>query len=41
VISNDDDFGVTDNGASGFMAKILPGTGTVDHNRLYFKKITL
>lgn len=41
VISNDDDFGVTDNGASGFMAKILPGTGTVDHNSLYFKKITL
>lgn len=41
VISNDDDFGVTDNGASGFMAKILAGTGTVDHNRLYFKKITL
>ena len=41
VISNDDDFGVTDNGASGFMAKILPGTGTVDHNTLYFKKISL
>lgn len=41
VISNDDDFGVTDNGASGFMAKILPGTGAVDHNTLYFKKISL
>lgn len=41
VISNDDDFGVTDNGASGFMAKILPSTNTVDHNWLYFKKITL
>jgi hypothetical protein len=41
VISNDDDFGVVDNGASGFAAKTLPGTGTVDHNRLYFKKITL
>lgn len=41
VISNDDDFGVVDNLASGFMAKLLPATGTVDHNRLYFKKITL
>lgn len=41
VISNDDDFGVVDNGASGFMAKILPLTNTVDHNRLYFKKIQL
>ncbi|MBD1365483.1 esterase-like activity of phytase family protein [Mucilaginibacter sp. ZT4R22] len=39
VISNDDDFGVVDNGASGFMAKLLPSSGTVDHNRLYFKKI--
>ncbi|CAM4235390.1 Uncharacterized conserved protein [Pedobacter westerhofensis] len=41
VISNDDDFGVVDNGASGFMAKILPATNSVDHNRLYFKKIQL
>lgn len=39
VISNDDDFGVVDNGASGFAAKILPSTNTVDHNRLYFVKI--
>ncbi|SEB08694.1 esterase-like activity of phytase family protein [Pedobacter hartonius] len=41
VISNDDDFGVVDNGNSGFMAKILPATNSVDHNRLYFKKIQL
>ena len=39
AISNDDDFGVVDNGASGFMAKILPGTGSVDHNRIYFVKL--
>ncbi|OOQ58676.1 esterase-like activity of phytase family protein [Mucilaginibacter pedocola] len=41
VISNDDDFGVVDNGASSFAQKLLPSSGTVDHNRLYFKKITL
>lgn len=41
AISNDDDFGVVDNGNSGFAAKILPATGTVDHNRLYFVKIKL
>lgn len=41
VISNDDDFGVVDNGASGFSQKIIPLTGSVDRNRLYFKKITL
>ncbi|MHA4895193.1 esterase-like activity of phytase family protein [Pedobacter sp. PWIIR3] len=41
VISNDDDFGVVDNGASGFMVKNLPLTGTVDHNRLYFFKLKL
>lgn len=40
VISNDDDFGVVDNGASGFSQKILP-SGSIDRNRLYFKKITL
>jgi len=40
VISNDDDFGVVDNGASGFSQKILP-SGSVDRNRLYFKKINL
>lgn len=39
VISNDDDFGVVDNGSSGFAAKILPATGSVDHNRLYFIKL--
>ncbi|WP_457130475.1 esterase-like activity of phytase family protein [Mucilaginibacter sp. UYNi724] len=41
VISNDDDFGVVDNGASGFAQKILPATKTVDHNRLYFVKLKL
>ncbi|WP_374948354.1 esterase-like activity of phytase family protein [Mucilaginibacter sp.] len=41
VISNDDDFGVVDNGASGFAQKILPLTKSVDRNRIYFKKINL
>jgi hypothetical protein len=41
VISNDDDFGVVDNGASGFAQKILPLTKAVDRNRLYFVKIKL
>ncbi|WP_454803429.1 esterase-like activity of phytase family protein [Mucilaginibacter phyllosphaerae] len=41
VISNDDDFGVVDNGASGFAQKLLPATNSVDHNRLYFKKLSL
>jgi hypothetical protein len=39
VISNDDDFGVIDNGNSGFAAKILPLTNQVDRNRLYFVKL--
>jgi len=39
VISNDDDFGVVDNGASGFMVKTLPLTKSVDRNRLYFIKL--
>jgi hypothetical protein len=41
VISNDDDFGVVDNGASGFAQKILPLNKAVDRNRLYFVKIKL
>jgi len=41
VISNDDDFGVVDNGASGFAQKILPFTNSVDRNRLYFVKVKL
>ncbi|WP_158798357.1 esterase-like activity of phytase family protein [Pedobacter sp. L105] len=41
AISNDDDFGVLDNGANGFAAKILPATGLVDHNSIYFVKIKL
>ncbi len=36
AISNDDDFGVVDNGANGFAAKVLPATGKVDRNRIYF-----
>ncbi|MBO0951062.1 esterase-like activity of phytase family protein [Fibrella forsythiae] len=36
AISNDDDFGVVDNGQNGFMSKILPATGKVDLNRIYF-----
>lgn len=36
AISNDDDFGVLDNGQNGFTTKILPATGKVDLNRIYF-----
>ncbi|WP_420148989.1 esterase-like activity of phytase family protein [Spirosoma sp.] len=36
AIANDDDFGVVDNGQNGFTAKILPSTGKVDLNRIYF-----
>ncbi|WP_313367702.1 esterase-like activity of phytase family protein [Sphingobacterium mizutaii] len=39
VVSNDDDFGVVDNGNSGFAQKILPSTKSVDRNRLYFIKM--
>ena len=39
VISNDDDFGVVDNGKSGFAQKMLPLTKNVDRNRLYFIKM--
>jgi hypothetical protein len=41
VVSNDDDFGVVDNGSSGFLQKILPFTNSVDKNRLYFIKVNL
>lgn len=41
VISNDDDFGVVDNGASGFAQKMVPLTKSVDRNRLYFVKVKL
>ena len=36
AISNDDDFGVLDNGQNGFAPKVLPATGKADLNRLYF-----
>jgi hypothetical protein len=39
AISNDDDFGVLDNGNNGFAPKILPATGKVDVNRIYFVKL--
>jgi hypothetical protein len=39
AISNDDDFGVVDNGANGFAPKVLPATGKVDVNRIYFVKL--
>ena len=39
AISNDDDFGVVDNGANGFATKTLPATGKVDLNRIYFVKL--
>ncbi|WP_086593534.1 esterase-like activity of phytase family protein [Hymenobacter crusticola] len=39
AISNDDDFGVIDNGQNGFAPKTLPATGQVDKNRIYFVKL--
>jgi hypothetical protein len=39
AISNDDDFGVLDNGSNGFAPKILPATSKVDVNRIYFIKL--
>ncbi|MCK8495184.1 esterase-like activity of phytase family protein [Spirosoma sp. RP8] len=36
AIANDDDFGVVDNGQNSFATKILPATGKVDLNRVYF-----
>lgn len=37
AVSNDDDFGVTGTGT--YMSKILPATGKVDRNRIYFIKL--
>ena len=39
VVSNDDDFGVVDGGASNFIAKLLPGTQQRDRLTLYFIKL--
>jgi hypothetical protein len=36
AISNDDDFGVLDDGKNGFTTKLLPAIGQVDKNRIYF-----
>jgi len=41
AISNDDDFGVVDNGSNTFASKILPATNKVDHNTIYFVKLNL
>lgn len=40
AVSNDDDFGVVDNGQNSFTTKILPATGKVDKNRIYFIKLS-
>ena len=39
VITNDDDFGVIDNGMVGMMPKILPLTGKQDRMTMYFVKL--
>ncbi len=40
LVSNDDDFGVVDNGASGISSKVLPATQRQDRLFLYFIKLT-
>jgi|GEM_PF-3020844 len=40
VVSNDDDFGVTDGGASRFITKMLPATSQRDRLVLYFVRLT-
>jgi hypothetical protein len=40
VVSNDDDFGVVDGGASTFVSKILPATQLRDRVVLYFIRLT-
>jgi hypothetical protein len=37
AIANDDDFGVV--GTGSYTSKILPSTGTVDRNTIYFVKL--
>lgn len=39
AVSNDDDFGVTDNGAGGIAPKMLPATGAVDRNEVWFVRL--
>jgi len=39
VVSNDDDFGIVDNGNSSLAQKFLPSTKSVDRNRLHFIKM--
>lgn len=38
AVSNDDDFGITGSGGI-YQQKILPATGTIDRNRIYFIKL--
>lgn len=40
VVSNDDDFGVVDGGASNFIAKLLPASQLRDRLTLYFIKLS-
>jgi hypothetical protein len=40
VVSNDDDFGIIDGGASNFITKMLPATGQRDKLVLYFVRLT-
>ena len=37
AISNDDDFGI--GGIGTYAAKVLPATGQVDNNRIYFVRL--
>jgi hypothetical protein len=39
VVSNDDDFGIVDGGASNFIAKILPATSARDRLTVYFVRL--
>lgn len=39
AIVNDDDFGIVDDGAGNYKAKILPATGQVDRGIVYFIKL--
>ena len=40
MVSNDDDFGVVDGGASNFVSKILPATQLRDRVVLYFIRLS-
>lgn len=40
AVSNDDDFGVTDDGAGNFIAKTLPLLGMPDFNTIYIVRLS-